>query len=273
MAFDVAKIEEKINAVVTADTVIDARIGGVQLDTLEKAMEVAKVMAIARGMVPVHCQGEPGVCMAIIMRALTWRFDPFAVAAQTYVAKDGQPVAYMAQIIHAVINTHAGLKGRLAYEYTGEGQERRIKVIGTFKDGDVREYLSPMIKDIKVKNSPLWVADPDQQLGYYGVRAWGRRWTPEALLGVYTKDEIDEGALSNYARDVTPKEVPRLTGKPAKTNRRSTKKGFDHDKAAKQADQVAGKPEPDAKSASPGEQLELGATQVAKDAQTSPAVS
>jgi hypothetical protein len=36
-----------------------------------------------------------------------------------------------------------------------------------YTDGSVRTYTSPMIKDIKVKNSPLWTADPDQQLFYF----------------------------------------------------------------------------------------------------------
>jgi len=68
----------------------------------------------------------------------------------------------------------------------------QCKVTATFKGEDEpQEYTSPKVRDIKVKNSPLWVSDPQQQLGYYSVRAWVRRHCPDVLLGVYAPDEID----------------------------------------------------------------------------------
>jgi RecT family len=235
--FDIAKIEEKIDHVVSAETVIAGSIGGIQIDRLNKAAEVAKLMAIAKGMVPSHCRGEPGVCMAITCRALAWEMDPFAVASQTYVTKPDAPVAFMAMLVHAVINTRAGLKGRLNFEYAGEGPTRQIKVIGTFRDGAVREYLSPMKKDIKVKNSPLWDADLDQQLAYYGVRAWGRRWVPEVLLGVYTPDETEQ--LAELAKDVTPvKKPPKLIGK----RKNGNGGGFNHEKVQEAVAEAQGAP-------------------------------
>ncbi|HCI98495.1 MAG TPA: hypothetical protein DHV74_02435, partial [Sulfitobacter sp.] len=48
--------------------------------------------------------------------------------------------------------------------------------------------------------------DPQQQLGYYSARAWARRHFPELLLGVYTREEIEEAPS---VRDVTP---PQATG-------------------------------------------------------------
>ena len=67
-------------------------------------------------------------------------------------------------------------------------------------------YTSPPVKQIPVKNSPLWKGDPQQQLGYYSARAWARRHFPELLLGVYTREEIEEAPS---VRDVTP---PQATG-------------------------------------------------------------
>jgi RecT family len=271
MPFDVARIEEKISHVVAAETEIDARQGGVMLNTMLKAYEMAKVMAVSKGMVPPHCRGEPGVCMGITMRAIAWDMDPWAVATQTYTTKPDAPVSWMAMLIHAVINTRAGLKKRLNFEFLGEGPTRQIRVIGTFEDGEVREYLSPQKKDIKVKNSPLWEADLDQQLSYYGVRAWGRRWVPEVLLGVYTKDEIEDGESVTFAADVTPKMPPRLTGKPAKA-----RKGFNPGKALEIADQAQGRqkvtPQAD-QSAPPIEQTEATLPGIASSGGNAPAVA
>jgi hypothetical protein len=67
----------------------------------------------------------------------------------------------------------------------------------------VVEYTSPMLKDIKVKNSPLWAQDPAQQIGYYASRAMCRRHFPDVILGVYTPEEMNE-----EMRDVTPADRP-----------------------------------------------------------------
>lgn len=209
---------------------------------LRDAMEFAKVMAQSGPMVPKHCQGQPGVCLGITMRALHWGAEPFAVAEKSYYVPkrrkkrpqasgrgapqpqeepeedsgEGGKIAYEASLIHAVIQKHGNLKGDLSTTYEGEvvpvpGREgeftdkRRIKVVGTYVQNGVevtREYTSPEVCTIAVKNSPLWTADLEQQLHYYGTRAWARRWRPGIILGVYTREEILEsrGEVSDADR-------------------------------------------------------------------------
>jgi hypothetical protein len=45
---------------------------------------------------------------------------------------------------------------------------------------------------IEAQNSPLWKNDPDQQLFYYSSRAFCRRHFPDVLLGVYSRDELED---------------------------------------------------------------------------------
>ena len=69
-------------------------------------------------------------------------------------------------------------------------------------------YRTPKFREIKVKNSPLWTQAADQQLWYYGTRSWARRFVPDVLLGIYSRDELeDEGDHTgpDKAKDVTPK--------------------------------------------------------------------
>jgi len=136
------------------------------------------------------------LCVVVIMDALHWGMLPTSVIRKSYCVQD--TVCYEAQLIHAVINTRAGLVDDLEVTYEGEGAERRCKVVGTLDRGKrkPREYLSPMVKDIKVKNSPLWQSDLDQQLHYFSVRNWARKWCPEVILGVYTREEIQSGEIS-----------------------------------------------------------------------------
>lgn len=162
--------------------------------TMAEALEFAMVMAKADFAVPPAFRQVPGACLAVTMQALRWDMDPFAVVQKAYVtkSKDGSMrLAYEAQLVNAVVNTRAPIVGRVKYKFDGEGPTRRCIVNGRFVGEDEDSVLTtPMLKDIHVQNSPLWKSDPDQQLSYYGGRAWGRRFCPEVLLGVYTPDEV-----------------------------------------------------------------------------------
>lgn len=162
---------------------------------LGEVIKFAEVMARAGKMLPAHLQGDVGACMAIALQALDWQMNPFAVASKSYFVSNR--VAYEAQLIAAVVNTRSGIKGRLRYDYEGEGATLTCTVTGTL-DGTECTYQSPPMGAITTKNSPLWKTDPRQQLGYFSARSWARRHCPEVILGVYDRDEAQE------IKDVTP---------------------------------------------------------------------
>lgn len=174
---------------------------------LGEVVRFAEVMCKADIALPKHLRGNAGACMAVALQALEWRMSPFAVASKSY-SVNGQ-IAYEAQLIMAVINTRSGIEGRLKFRFEGEGGERVCIAYGKL-DGEELEVRSPKFKDITPKNSPLWKSDPDQQHCYYTARAWGRRYTPEVILGVYDRDEVEQFRGSENARDVTPSLAERL---------------------------------------------------------------
>jgi hypothetical protein len=164
--------------------------------------------------------------MAITMQALQWGMNPFSVAQKSYKIKD--VIAYEAQLIAAVINTRADLKRRPQISFEGEGDARQCTVSFEFNDGSVQIYVSPPVSRITPKNSPLWKTDPDQQLSYYSIRAGGRRYCPEVILGVYDRDEVEEFRGPDAARDVTPKSpvMERLQARSATQNVADGQEGF-----------------------------------------------
>lgn len=168
---------------------------------LAEVVKFAEVMCRADIALPKHLRGNAGACMAVSLQALDWQMNPFAVASKSYQV-NGQ-IAYEAQLIIAVINTRSGIEGRLEYRFEGEGAEKVCIASGKL-DGKILEVRSPKFKDITPKNSPLWKSDPDQQHCYYTGRAWGRRHTPEVILGVYDRDEVEQFQGPDNARDVTP---------------------------------------------------------------------
>jgi len=168
-----------------------------------QAMEFAKMMSVSGPMVGKPFRENPGACLGIAMQAWRWEMDPFPVSQKAYEANG--TIAYEAQLVASVINTRAPLVGRLRYEYTGEGTARQCTVSGVLKgDDEAHAIETPPISQIKVKNSPLWTSDPDQQLGYYAVRNWARRHCPEVILGVYDIDEVQDFRGPDHARDITP---------------------------------------------------------------------
>lgn len=169
---------------------------------LGEVVKFAEVMCRADIALPKHLRGNAGACMAVSLQALDWQMNPFALASKSYSVNG--TIAYEAQLIIAVINTRSGIEGRLEYSFEGEGGDRVCIASGKL-DGKILEVRSPKFKDITPKNSPLWKSDPDQQHCYYTGRSWGRRHTPEVILGVYDRDEVEEFRGPDNARDVTPK--------------------------------------------------------------------
>lgn len=182
-----ARIEDKLDR----SLVGAVRFGrsSLAITTMAEAMEFAKLMSLSGQAVRAPFRGNPGMCLAVCIQAHEWGMNPYAVASKAYIVSD--QLAFESQLIHAVIEARAPLKTRLNCTYDGEGQTRRCTVFATFHgDAEPRIYQTPMFKDIRVKNSPLWQSDLDQQLFYYGSRSWVRKWCPDVLLGVYAPDEM-----------------------------------------------------------------------------------
>lgn len=195
------QIEGRMDKDQMALTNISKTAGGVTFDNMGQVMEFAKLMSVSRQAVPKHLRGEPGACMAVSMQALGWRMDPFAVANKSYMVNDR--IAYEAQLIHAVIEQRAPIKGRIKGTVSGEGATRKWTLTANTTDGDTIVYEGNELGKITTKNSPLWKSDPDQQLWFYSVRAMCRRHFPDVLLGVYEKEEIKH---AEGMRDVTPQQ-------------------------------------------------------------------
>lgn len=174
----------------------------------KELMDMANMMSSSGSMIRDFYRGNPGDCAALIMICQPYGFNPFMVSWKTYKASKSAdaPISFEGQLVNAMVNQSAPVKGRLKYRYDGEGPTRRCTVVGIDKDtGEEITYTTPELKSIPTKNSPLWKGDPDQQLGYFAARSWARRHFPELLLGVYTREEIEEAPRA--PRDVTPAEA------------------------------------------------------------------
>lgn len=202
---DLDRIEQKIDRTVAGAVAVSDNLGGIAFQNMAEVLEFAKLMSVADVAVPRHLRGNPGACLSIVTQALEWRMSPFSVANKSYSVNDR--LAYESQLIHGVVEARAPMKQRLRCGYEGDGDKLVCVVTGHFKnETDPVVYKSPEIGKITPKNSPLWKSDPQQQLWYYSVRAFARRYCPDVLLGIYSEDELrDQGGTAETAVDITPK--------------------------------------------------------------------
>lgn len=168
---------------------------------------MAKRMATSRATIPDHLKNNEGDCWAVIMQAIQWRMSPFVVAQKTHVVSG--KLGYEAQLVNAVVKTSGAIDGSFSYEYRGAGEQLECRVGARLKgESDItwNEWL--MLSSVTTRNSPLWKTNQKQQMGYLQVKNWTRLYAPEALLGVYTADELRESEPSE--REIGPRATSSL---------------------------------------------------------------
>lgn len=171
--------------------------------TMDQGMQLANLMADCT-LVPDHLKKKPGDCFPILVQALRWKMDPFAVAQATAVVRG--KLCYEGKLVHAVLVSMGAIDGRLSFDYEGDGDGRKVTVTGTPR-GDKPRTISGTVRQWKTDNGN-WTRDPDMMLAYRGTRAWARLYCPDAMLGVYTPDEAAEIEPRTVEATVIPEAAP-----------------------------------------------------------------
>ena len=182
--------------------------------SMQSMVAFAEFMCKSVITVPKHLQGNSGDCLAVTMQAMQWGMNPFAVAQKTHLVSGN--LGYEAQLVNAVIIARAPITGRPNFEWYGDwskvnGKECKAHDIGVRTWVTIKGESEPRVLDVSfaqvgtVRNSPLWVNDPKQQIAYLATKKLARLHFPDVILGVYTDDELRD---SQGIVDVTPKEQP-----------------------------------------------------------------
>ena len=196
----------------------------------------ADLMAQSAVTVPKHLAGKPADCMAIVMQAMQWGMNPYAVAQKTHLVNG--VLGYEAQLVNAVISSSSAIQGRFHYEYGGDweriaGQKDGRDELGLFirvgavlrGEADITWGEAIYLADITTRNSPLWKTAPKQQIAYLAVKYWARLYCPEVILGVYRPDEVEprtEKEINPAPQRVNLKEIAGDTVSTTSSAREST---------------------------------------------------
>lgn len=210
---------ENTNIVTTeqqAPNTISASNAIFNVQALGQLTAFANLMADSQVTVPAHLAGKPADCMAIVMQAMQWGMNPYAVAQKTHLVNG--VLGYEAQLVNAVIASSSAIHGRFHYRYGGDWERcTRTQEITRDKNGKNGKYTvtervrgwtdedeiglfvqvgailrgeseitwgEPLyLSGVVTRNSPLWVSNPKQQIAYLGVKYWARLYCPEVILG------------------------------------------------------------------------------------------
>lgn len=226
------------------------------MDTLDRIIQFAELMASGRCTVPKEYQNNPGDCLALSLQAQAWGMNPYTVAQKSFVIKG--KLGYEAQLVNAVVTRHAPITGRPQFRYS-DGWDQ---VLGKFKtvQGANGPYSVPdwqpkdeeglwcevsatiigedeprvtrmMLVQAHPRQSTQWATDPKQQLSYACMKRWARLHCPDVILGIYTPEEIE--AREPAEKDITPlKAALTQQGEPLtarkESDRPSARTGADH---------------------------------------------
>jgi len=234
---------ENTNIVTTeqqAPNTISASNSIFNVQALGQLQAFAGLMAQSVVTVPAHLAGKPADCMAIVMQAMQWGMNPYAVAQKTHLVNG--VLGYEAQLVNAVIASSSAIKGRFHYRYGGDWERcTRTQEVTREKHGKNGKYnvtervrgwsdedeiglyieVGAVLRDeteitwgepiylsgVVTRNSPLWVSNPKQQIAYLGVKYWARLYCPEVILGVYSPDEVEQ----RTEREINPAPAQRMS--------------------------------------------------------------
>ena len=173
---------------------------------IAEALELANVMSGA-SLIPDHLRGKPGDCLLIVMQAQRWGMDAVSVAQSTSVVRG--KLCYEGKLVAAALYAMGAIDGRLRYEFSGAGDHRRVKVSGTPRGTKIDQTVEGTVADWRTTNDN-WKKSPDDMLVYRGTRQWARRYAPEALLGVYTPDEMEAEVVVARVVSTEPQQPNRV---------------------------------------------------------------
>ena len=201
-------METKVLAVNPMDLILsDSSMGAI--------FKMGELMAGCKATMPDHLRGNTGDCVAIVMQAHQWGMNPFAVAQKTHLVNG--TLGYESQLVNAVISSSTAVQGRFKYKAVGDwsqvakkgwglAEEKGLGVqVGAFLAGDdeITWGETVWLATVGTRNSPLWKTAPYQQLCYLSLKYWSRLYTPDVLLGVYDKEDIEQPS-ERKEREINP---------------------------------------------------------------------
>lgn len=154
---------------------------------------------------PEQFKGKTQDCFIALQIATRIGVDPF-LALQNIQVIRGKPT-WSAQFIISLVNERGPFSDRIKFETKGEGNELAVTAYATLKEtGEVAKAtvsIAMAVAEGWVSKNTKYKTMPEQMLCYRSAVFLARRHCPELLLGMPTRDEVED-VVVHGARNVGP---------------------------------------------------------------------
>lgn len=199
----VVKVEEKSEVAARSNKVTDYSLGifGTS-DNFIMAMQMAKALAEST-IVPQTYQKNPSNCLIAIEQAQRMHISPLMVMQNLYPIQ-GRP-SWSSKFLIASINASGKFDVELQYDETKDKDGKPYSCVAwTMKNGrrvEGMEVNMQMAKDEKWldRNGSKWKTMPQLMLRYRAASFFSSLNCPELTMGIYTKEEIEDGNFKEYS--------------------------------------------------------------------------
>lgn len=179
-------------------------------DNFIMAMQMAKALAEST-IVPQTYHNNPSNCLIAIEQAQRMNISPLMVMQNLYPIQ-GRP-SWSSKFLIASINASHKFDIELQYDETKDKDGKPYSCVAwTMKNGrrvEGMEVNMQMAKDEGWlgKNGSKWKTMPQLMLRYRAASFFSSLNCPELTMGIYTKEEIDDGDFKEYPLEDMKKQV------------------------------------------------------------------
>ena len=181
-------------------------------DNFIMAMQMAKALAEST-IVPQTYQNNPSNCLIAIEQAQRMNISPLMVMQNLYPIQ-GRP-SWSSKFLIASINASHKFDMELQYDETKDKDGKPYSCVAwTMKNGrrvEGMEVNMQMAKDEGWlgKNGSKWKTMPQLMLRYRAASFFSSLNCPELTMGIYTKEEIEDGDFKEYPLEDMQAQVQR----------------------------------------------------------------
>lgn len=181
-------------------------------DNFIMAMQMAKALAEST-IVPQTYQNNPSNCLIAIEQAQRMNISPLMVMQNLFPIQ-GRP-SWSSKFLIASINASHKFDMELQYDETKDKDGKPYSCVAwTMKNGrrvEGMEVNMQMAKDEGWlgKNGSKWKTMPQLMLRYRAASFFSSLNCPELTMGIYTKEEIEDGDFKEYPLEDIQEQVQR----------------------------------------------------------------
>lgn len=147
--------------------------------------------------VPEQYRGKPSDCFIAVQMAFRLGVDPLAYMQSSYIVH-GKP-GIEAKLAIAMLNTSGKITGRVRYKDERDKAGKMIASTATVKDAETGDEVAATVtwemaaaEGWTTKTGSKWKTMPDVMFHYRAAVFLIRQFYPEVLMGMQTRDELDD---------------------------------------------------------------------------------